>query len=144
MLENDIAKIIKKCDGGIWIDQPSIPTKEILSLPLLKALLDIYYQTAGVCKECEGSGGIAVPDMNIGELEAKGCWSCQGTGQTYDIKRVAVLAEIESAPTNDKGEQLLPILLTRREYMLLPMDVRRRALVREADKIAYQDKGMCE
>ena len=48
------------------------------------------------------------------------------------------------APTNDKGEQLLPILLTRREFIDLPMDIRRRTLARQVDKIAYQDKGMCE
>ncbi|KKM14655.1 hypothetical protein LCGC14_1703960 [marine sediment metagenome] len=45
-----------------------------------KKYLDAILNIRQDCKECKGSGGLAVPDMNIGELEAKQCWSCQGTG----------------------------------------------------------------
>ena len=55
-----------------------------------------------------------------------------------------VVGEIKYADTNDRGEQLLPILLTRKEFIALPMNVRRRTLAREADKIAFQDKGMMD
>ncbi len=104
MLQNDIAKIILRAMFDHTSNSHSTDegyAQEILDLPLLKALLEIYYQTAGVCPECAGETWIWVNHGPEGYLQDT-CPTCQGTGKIYDIKRVAVLAEDQRWPEVDR------------------------------------------
>ena len=113
-VEGMLLKYIQELEGGEWVCPDSEDgcgeiyancntcfAKAILALPLLAALLDIYYQTAGVCPKCKGTGRLdGYSRLKPHEFypQRLQCYVCKGTGKTYDIKRVAVLAKDQDLP----------------------------------------------
>lgn len=72
---------------------------ELLSIPLLKALLAIYCQTAGVCPECDGEKWIWVNHGSDGYSQDD-CPTCKGAGKAPQDKELQAEGASISAGRN--------------------------------------------